>query len=227
MRSRYIKWLATEVLCLMKEDRMSRMNVEVGVPPHPQMKTTVLEHWAPYGSAPRKGGFRGVRYATAVHIYTFQDALFICYKQSRDNARSIAFSQCTNSSRFIEDEIFNDSHILNNLIHYEDGQEAPDSLRADKIHAGIQLSNKLEKHFLKIDTNSEKSMKFQKKLRSCISSYRDIDKKLTNLLSSQKLISFFMVLKNKSIEIVSLSDESDFEFIHSRKMSALNYDEYQ
>ncbi|GFS73422.1 hypothetical protein TNCV_1101481 [Trichonephila clavipes] len=43
MRSRYIKWLATEVLCLMKEDRMSRMNVEVGVPPHPQMKTTVLD----------------------------------------------------------------------------------------------------------------------------------------------------------------------------------------
>ncbi|GFU34790.1 hypothetical protein TNCV_2319861 [Trichonephila clavipes] len=38
-----------------------------------------------------------------------------------------------------------------------DGHEEPDSLRADRIYAGIQLSNKAEKHFLKIDTNSERS----------------------------------------------------------------------
>ncbi|GFT15826.1 hypothetical protein TNCV_3314341 [Trichonephila clavipes] len=35
----------------------------------------------------------------------------------------------------IEDEAFNDSDIINNLIDYEDGQEVPDSLRADKIYA--------------------------------------------------------------------------------------------
>ncbi|GFU31334.1 uncharacterized protein TNCV_8811 [Trichonephila clavipes] len=64
--------------------------------------------------------------------------------------------------------------IINNMIDYVDGQEEMDSLRADKIYAEIQLSNQLGKHFLKIDTNSERSMKFQEELRSRISDYRDI-----------------------------------------------------
>ncbi|GFW85552.1 uncharacterized protein TNCV_852041 [Trichonephila clavipes] len=63
---------------------------------------------------------------------TLQEALFICYKQSPDNAHSVAFSQRSSSPRLTEDEIFNDSNIINNLILYEDGQEEPDSLRADK-----------------------------------------------------------------------------------------------
>lgn len=125
----------------------------------------------------------------------------------------------------IEDETVNDSDIINNLIDYEDGQEEPDSITADKIYAGIQLSNKLEKHFLKIDTNAERSLKFQKELRSCISGYRDVYKQLTNRPSSQKLITDFMVPRNKSIEIVSSSDESDFEPIHHKKMRVLDYDE--
>ncbi|GFY12965.1 hypothetical protein TNCV_665311 [Trichonephila clavipes] len=54
---------------------------------------------------------------------TLQDALFICYKQSLDNAHSVAFSQRSSSPRWIEDENFNDSDIINNLIDYEDGQE--------------------------------------------------------------------------------------------------------
>ncbi|PRD23848.1 UNVERIFIED_CONTAM: hypothetical protein NCL1_45296 [Trichonephila clavipes] len=49
-----------------------------------------------------------VRYATAMCIYTLQDALFICYKQSPDNARSVAFSQRANSPRLIEDKTLND-----------------------------------------------------------------------------------------------------------------------
>ncbi|GFS66784.1 uncharacterized protein TNCV_230041 [Trichonephila clavipes] len=63
---------------------------------------------------------------------TLQDALFICYKQSPDNAHSVAFSRHSSSSRLIEVETFNDNDIINNLIDYEDGQEEPDSLRADK-----------------------------------------------------------------------------------------------
>ncbi|GFU62292.1 uncharacterized protein TNCV_2108651 [Trichonephila clavipes] len=98
-----------------------------------------------------------------------------------------------------EDETFNDRDIINNLIDFEDGQEELDSFRVDKIYAEIQLSNKLEKHFLKIDTNFERSIKFQKEVRSCISGYRDIYKQLSNQPSSQKLISYFMVPKNKSI----------------------------
>ncbi|GFY09647.1 uncharacterized protein TNCV_381421 [Trichonephila clavipes] len=111
--------------------------------------------------------------ATAMYINAFQDALFFCYKQSPNNAHSVAFSEHTKSSRLIEDEIFNDRDIINHLIDYEEG---PDSLGVYKIYAGIQLSNKLEKHSLKIDTNSERSMKFQKQLRSCISGYHDIFK---------------------------------------------------
>ncbi|GFT68888.1 uncharacterized protein TNCV_1804221 [Trichonephila clavipes] len=126
-----------------------------------------------------------------MHIYALQEALFIGYKQSLGNTRSIAFSQRTSSTHLIEDEIFSDNDIINNLIGYEDGHEEPDSLRADKINAGIQLSNKAEKHFLKIDTNSERSLKFQIELRSCVSGYRDVHKQLTNQPSSQKFISLW------------------------------------
>ncbi|GFW74929.1 uncharacterized protein TNCV_2677971 [Trichonephila clavipes] len=128
-------------------------------------------------------------------IYTLQDALSICYKQSSDTSRSVAFFQRANSSCLIEDKTFNDSDIINNLIDYEDGQKELDSLRADKIYAGIQLSSKLEKHILKIDTNSERRMEFQKELQSCISGYTDIYKQLTNQPSSRKLIFYFMVPK--------------------------------
>ena len=124
----------------------------------------------------------------------------------------------------IVDETVNDSDIINNLIDYEDGQEEPDSMTADTIYAEIQLSNKLKKHFLKIDTNSEKSLKFQKELRSCISGYRDVYKQLIKRPSSQKLITDFMVTKNNSI-VISSSDESDFEPIHRKKMRVLDYDE--
>ncbi|GFW81070.1 hypothetical protein TNCV_4804381 [Trichonephila clavipes] len=46
-----------------------------------------------------------------------------------------------------------------------------------------------------------------------------------NQPSSQKLITYFMVPKNKSIEIEYSSDGSDFELIHHRKMRDLDYDE--
>ncbi|GFW41248.1 hypothetical protein TNCV_1002411 [Trichonephila clavipes] len=56
-----------------------------------------------------------------------------------------------------------------------------------------------------MDTNSERRMKPQEELQSCISGYLDIYKQLTNRPA------------NKSIEIVSSSDESDFEHIHHWK----------
>ncbi|GFX50859.1 uncharacterized protein TNCV_2732131 [Trichonephila clavipes] len=60
------------------------------------------------------------------------DALFICYKQSPGNAHSVAFSQRSSSPCLFEDETFNDSNIMNNLIDYEDGQKELDFLRVDK-----------------------------------------------------------------------------------------------
>ncbi|GFX87289.1 uncharacterized protein TNCV_3820191 [Trichonephila clavipes] len=113
------------------------------------------------------------------------------------------------------------------LIDYEDGQEELDSLRSDKIYAGIQISKKSEKHFPEIDTNSERNLGFRKQLLLCISGYRYVHKQLTNRPSSQKLITYFMVSINKSIEIVSSSDENYFQLIHHRKMRDLDYDEYQ
>ncbi|GFV51825.1 uncharacterized protein TNCV_1321811 [Trichonephila clavipes] len=72
------------------------------------------------------------RLLQSILFKTLQDALFICYKQSPDNAHSVAFSQRSSSPHLIEDETFNDSGVMNNLIDYEDGQEEPDSLRVDK-----------------------------------------------------------------------------------------------
>ncbi|GFT22503.1 uncharacterized protein TNCV_3274631 [Trichonephila clavipes] len=56
----------------------------------------------------------------------------ICTLQ--DNARLIAFARRVISTRFIEDETVNDSDIINNRIYYENGQEEPDSMTADKIY---------------------------------------------------------------------------------------------
>ncbi|GFW85490.1 uncharacterized protein TNCV_145351 [Trichonephila clavipes] len=164
-----------------------------------------------------------------MYICTLQDALFIGYKQSLDNARSIVF-QRTGSTLLIEGETFNVSNIIKNLIDYEDGQE-PDILECIKYMRNkpnkymCNISNKLGKHFRKKDTNSERNLKFQKELRSRISGYGDVHKQLTNRPSSQTLITYFTVPKNKSIETVSSSDDSDFEIIHHRKMLAMDYDE--
>ncbi|GFT30724.1 hypothetical protein TNCV_759191 [Trichonephila clavipes] len=67
----------------------------------------------------------------------------------------------------IEEEALNHCGIMNHLIDYVDGQEEPNSLREDKIYAGIQLFNKLGKNLLKIDTNSERNRRRAKNNRCC------------------------------------------------------------
>ncbi|GFU91039.1 hypothetical protein TNCV_4923701 [Trichonephila clavipes] len=52
--------------------------------------------------------------------------------RSLDNTHSVVFCPRSSSPRLIEDETFIESDIINNLIDYEDGQEEPDSSRADK-----------------------------------------------------------------------------------------------
>ncbi|GFX68073.1 uncharacterized protein TNCV_921741 [Trichonephila clavipes] len=81
-------------------------------------------------------------------MLTLQKALFICYKQSPDNAHSVAFSPRSSSPRLIEDESFNNSDIISNLIDYEDGQE-PDSLRADKNMQESSFNTNWKSLFLK------------------------------------------------------------------------------
>ncbi|GFU57271.1 uncharacterized protein TNCV_3634611 [Trichonephila clavipes] len=90
------------------------------------MYSAFVKPWAPRVLPPPVAGLNGFGSTT------LQDALFVCYKQSPDNAHSVAFSQRSSSPRLIEYETFNESHIVNNLIDYEDEQEEPDSLRVDK-----------------------------------------------------------------------------------------------
>ncbi|GFS47130.1 uncharacterized protein TNCV_2053111 [Trichonephila clavipes] len=82
-------------------------------------------------------------------MLTLQDALFISYQKSPGNARSVATSQRFGSPRLIEDETFNDSVIINNLIDYEDGQEGPDSLRVDTDIQGSTIPTNWKSIFLK------------------------------------------------------------------------------
>ncbi|GFX00841.1 hypothetical protein TNCV_4578081 [Trichonephila clavipes] len=74
--------------------------------------------------------------------------MLISDKQSPDNAHSVAFSQRSSSPHLIEDETFNHSEIINDLINCEDGQEAR-FLESGYKYAGILLSNKLENNFFK------------------------------------------------------------------------------
>ncbi|GFU86265.1 uncharacterized protein TNCV_369211 [Trichonephila clavipes] len=136
-----------------------------------------------------------------MHFKTLCSFVTRIRKQSPDNELSVALSQRTNSPRLIEDETFNDSDIINNLIDYVDGQEEPDSLRADKILAGIQLSNKLKKHFLKKDTNSRKEYEISKRASiTHIWLSRHLQETYQPTFVA-KLISYFMVPKINQLKL--------------------------
>ncbi|XP_053980753.1 tigger transposable element-derived protein 1-like [Hylaeus volcanicus] len=94
----------------------------------------------------------------------------------------------------------------------------PESITADKIYAGFQISKKLETHFLKKDTNAERRLEFQKELRSCMSQYRDVYKQLTSRPSSQKLITDFMVPKTNQLKSYLQATKAIFnQFITRRR----------
>ncbi|GFS75325.1 uncharacterized protein TNCV_719861 [Trichonephila clavipes] len=106
-----------------------------------------MRTWRNLGGRPKMASFLATKLVANVAtlatilvslatMLTLQEALFICYKQSPDNVHSVAFSQRSSSPLLIEDETFNDSDIINNLMDYEDRQEEPDSLRVDKNMQG-------------------------------------------------------------------------------------------
>ncbi|PRD19814.1 UNVERIFIED_CONTAM: hypothetical protein NCL1_56308 [Trichonephila clavipes] len=140
-------------------------------------------------------------------MWTLQDALFICYKQSHDNAYSVAFSQRSSSPRLIEDETFNGSGIIKNLLDYEDGQEERDSLRVDKNMLGSSLSTNWKSIFKnKYQLRNENKIPKRAPIMYIWLSWH---LQATNHPTfDQKLISYFMLPKNKSIEIVTSIDES-------------------
>ncbi|GFW23700.1 uncharacterized protein TNCV_2032431 [Trichonephila clavipes] len=94
----------------------------------------------PKRSSSRDVGTNSYRYHTAPLYFTDQmpgngNTFTPPSYKSPDNARSFAFAQRSSSPLLIEDETFNDSDIINNLMDYEDGQEE-DYLRADKNMQG-------------------------------------------------------------------------------------------
>jgi len=129
----------------------------------------------------------------------------------------------------IQDEAVRDNDILNYVTDVTDRQEEPDCMTADKIYAGLQLCHKLECHFLAIDNNSERSSEFQKQLHSCISGYRDLYKRLVKQQSSQRLITDYVLTEKKptlnECEVVSSSEESDFEPVYHKKVRVLSDNE--
>ncbi|GFS49696.1 transposable element Tcb1 transposase [Trichonephila clavipes] len=70
-------------------------------------------------------------------------------QQLARNTPPVVTSDQLSNPRLIEDETFNDSDITNNLVDYEDGQEEPDSLRADKNMQGSSLPTNWKNIFLK------------------------------------------------------------------------------
>ncbi|GFV99403.1 hypothetical protein TNCV_1513731 [Trichonephila clavipes] len=60
-------------------------------PPECQVSPLIFYNWVSWAPRVLPLVMGGVRYAT--EMYTLQDALFICDKQSPDNAQSVAFSQ--------------------------------------------------------------------------------------------------------------------------------------
>ncbi|GFY26554.1 hypothetical protein TNCV_2878841 [Trichonephila clavipes] len=92
------------------------------------------------------GGFR--RANSYCHLYGAQGVLLPPFQDQFRGPRSDYVRQVVLATT---------SKIVSGQ-YYEDGQEEPDSARADKIYAGIQLSNKSEKYFLKINKNSLKGV---------------------------------------------------------------------
>ncbi|GFY30160.1 thromboxane-A synthase [Trichonephila clavipes] len=127
----------------------------------------LVKPWAPRVLPPSVSGLNGFDSTVMFSIYlpvvsrrmlghpfptesqTLQDALFICYKQSPDNTHSVSFSQRSISTRLIDDETFNDSNIINNLIDYEDRQEELDSLKVDENIKGSSFPTHWKSIFLK------------------------------------------------------------------------------
>ncbi|GFX59765.1 hypothetical protein TNCV_1778041 [Trichonephila clavipes] len=74
-------------------------------------------------------------------LSTSEEEIFIDFTSSEKLKGNFVINRSLNlgSLRLIEDETFNGSDIMNNLIDYEDEQEEPDSLRVDKIYAGLRL----------------------------------------------------------------------------------------
>ena len=76
--------------------------------------------------------------------------------------------------------------------NYNESDEGHVTVTAKSIREGLQIFSQLENHFLAVDTDCERALKFQRELQLCISSYREFYKELAK---STKI----MFIKNKSL----------------------------
>ncbi|GFV54576.1 uncharacterized protein TNCV_955571 [Trichonephila clavipes] len=117
------------------------------------MHLALIKPWAPRVLPPVAGpsGF-GFTEMPSIYLPVVKRRMLgprLKIRQSPDNAHSVDFSQRSSSPCLIEDETFNDSVIMNNLMHYEAGQEEPDFLRVDKSMQGSSIPTNWKSIFFK------------------------------------------------------------------------------
>ncbi|GFT83129.1 tigger transposable element-derived protein 1 [Trichonephila clavipes] len=115
-----------------------------------------------------------------------------------------------------------------------DEEEKSTPLTGKLIQEGLQHCSKLENHFLIKDPNSERASKLQRELQNCMSTYRELYKKIKES-SSRSLITDYIVRKGRATqnenevcenpwplpqisiaETVSSDDEGNLEPLHKR-----------
>ncbi|GFU60237.1 hypothetical protein TNCV_4249381 [Trichonephila clavipes] len=80
-----------------------------------------------------------------------------------------------------------------------DEEEKSTPLTGKLIQEGLQLSSKLENHFLINNPNSERASKLQRELQNCMSGYRELYKKIKES-PSQSLITDYIVRKGRATQ---------------------------
>ncbi|GFU94261.1 hypothetical protein TNCV_2491131 [Trichonephila clavipes] len=80
-----------------------------------------------------------------------------------------------------------------------DEEEKSTPLTGKLIQEGLQHCSKLENHFLIKDPNSERASKLQRELQNCMSTYRELYKKIKES-SSRSLITDYIVRKGRATQ---------------------------
>ena len=110
-----------------------------------------------------------------------------------DNLKEIDIKEMFEDEALEEDDIIqiiSDPAQLGIPENYNEYDEGHVTVTAKSIREGLQICSQLENHFLEVDTDCERALKFQRELQLCISSYRELYKELAK--STQTLITDYV-----------------------------------
>ncbi|GFW89713.1 DUF4817 domain-containing protein [Trichonephila clavipes] len=133
------------------EDNIHRVIADI----RPQMLEKVIENWTSrldYIRASRGSPMPEIIFKIS-KLLGIEPRTINFKSDSLTTRRRVLVERCKvnyydESPILIEHETFNDSDIINNLVDYEDGQEEPDSLRADKNMQGSHFPTNWKSMFL-------------------------------------------------------------------------------